>query len=51
VWVKAWRAVLGALDEQQALDWEERFTDASLSPAKKDHPGISGIAARILGKK
>jgi transposase len=33
--LKAWRASLGALDEQQALHREECFTDASFSPAKK----------------
>ncbi len=35
VWLAAWRALLGELDAQQALDWEECFTDASFSPAKK----------------
>ena len=35
VWLKAWWALLAVLDERQALDWEECFTDASFSPAKK----------------
>ena len=35
VWLAAWRALLGQLDEKQHLDWEECFTDASFSPAKK----------------
>lgn len=35
VWLRAWRALLCELDERQALDWEECFTDASFSPAKK----------------
>jgi len=35
VWLKAWRALLAQIDARQALDWEECFTDASFSPAKK----------------
>ena len=35
VWLAAWRALLGQLDEQQRLDWEECFADGSFSAAKK----------------
>lgn len=34
-WLRAWRALLSELHEKQYLDWEECFTDASFSPAKK----------------
>ena len=35
IWLKAWRAFLGELDEQGQLDWEETFADGTFSPAKK----------------
>ncbi len=35
VWLAAWRALLGELDELQRLDWEECFADGSFAPAKK----------------
>lgn len=35
VWVDAWRALLGALDEQGLLRWDETFMDGSFAPAKK----------------
>ena len=33
--VKAWRALLGELDEQGRIDWSEVFADGSFAPAKK----------------
>lgn len=35
VWLKAWRAFLGELDEQGRLAWEEVFADGTFVPAKK----------------
>ena len=35
VWLKAWRALLGQLDEQGQQDWSETFADGSFAPAKK----------------
>lgn len=35
IWLKAWRALLAELNEQQHLGWEEVFTDGTFSPAKK----------------
>jgi len=35
VWLRAWRALLAELDEQQPLNWEETFIDGSFAPAKK----------------
>ena len=35
VWLDAWRALLGALDEQGLLKWDETFMDGSFAPAKK----------------
>ena len=35
VWLRAWRAFLGALDEEGLLEWEESFLDGSFAPAKK----------------
>jgi transposase len=34
-WLKAWRTLLGALDEKGLLKWDEAFLDGSLTPAKK----------------
>ena len=38
IWLKAWRALLGQLDEQGQLDWAETFADGSFAPAKKGGP-------------
>jgi transposase len=35
VWLDAWRALLGALDGEGLLKWEETFLDGSFAPAKK----------------
>jgi hypothetical protein len=35
VWLDAWRALLGALDGEGLLQWEETFLDGSFAPAKK----------------
>src|SRR6202162_5337968 len=35
VWLNAWRALLGVLDEQDLLRWDETFLDGSFAPAKK----------------
>ena len=38
IWLKAWRTLLGQLDEQGQLDWAETFADGSFAPAKKGGP-------------
>jgi transposase len=35
VWLEAWRALLGALDEEGLLKWDETFLDGSFASAKK----------------
>ena len=35
IWVDAWRTLLGALEENGLLRWEESFLDGSFAPAKK----------------
>jgi transposase len=35
VWLNAWRTLLGALDEEGWLKWDETFLDGSFAPAKK----------------
>jgi transposase len=35
VWLKAWRTLLGTLDENGLLRWDEAFLDGSFAPAKK----------------
>jgi transposase len=35
VWLDAWRALLGALDAEGLLKWDETFLDGSFAPAKK----------------
>ena len=35
VWLDAWRALLGGLDEEGLLRWDETFLDGSFAPAKK----------------
>jgi transposase len=38
VWVKAWRAYLGQLDQRGLLNWEEAFVDGSFAQAKRGAP-------------
>jgi transposase len=38
VWLDAWRALLGALDGEGLLKWDEAFLDGSFAPAKKGAP-------------
>lgn len=38
VWVKAWRAYLGELDQRGLLNWEEAFVDGSFAQAKRGVP-------------
>lgn len=38
IWLKAWRTLLGQLDERGQLDWAETFADGSFAPAKKGGP-------------
>ena len=35
VWLRAWRALLGGLDEEGLLQWGETFLDGSFAAAKK----------------
>ena len=35
VWLRAWRALVAALDEQGQMNWAEIFADGSFAPAKK----------------
>ena len=35
VWLNAWRALLGGLDQEGLLKWDEAFLDGSFAPAKK----------------
>ena len=35
VWLQAWRTLLGALDREGLLKWDEAFLDGSFAPAKK----------------
>ena len=35
VWLSAWRTLLGALDAEGLLKWDEAFLDGCLAPAKK----------------
>ena len=35
VWLNAWRALLGGLDQAGRLKWDEAFLDGSFAPAKK----------------
>jgi len=35
VWLRAWRELLGTLDQRGLLRWEETFLDATFFPAKK----------------
>ena len=40
VWLDAWRALLGALDEEGLVRWDETFLDGSFAPAKKGAPPL-----------
>ena len=47
VWLEAWRALLGALDEEGLLKWDETFLDGSFAPAKKGAlPSVKPSVAR-----
>ena len=49
VWLDVWRAFLGELDEEYALDWQEAFIDGSFAPAKKGafaSAKLRGVKAR-----
>jgi transposase len=49
IWLDAWRALLGGLDEEGLLRWDETFLDGSFAPAKKGAPPSvkrSGARAR-----
>jgi len=35
VWLDAWRTLLGALDGEGLLQWDETFLDGSFAAAKK----------------
>lgn len=35
IWLHAWRTLLGALDAEGLLKWDEAFLDGSFAPAKK----------------
>ena len=45
VWLQAWRALLGALDAESLLRWDETFLDGSFAPAKKGAPGSAKPSA------
>ena len=48
VWLDAWRALLGALDGEGLLKWEETFLDGSFAPAKKGAPpSVKPSVARV----
>jgi transposase len=49
VWLNAWRILLGALDEEGLLKWEETFLDGSFAPAKKGVP-LSGKPSGARGR-
>src|SRR3974377_2255384 len=47
VWLDGWRALLGALDEEGLLKWDETFLDGSFAPAKKGAlPSVKPSGAR-----
>lgn len=39
IWLDAWRTLLGALDAEGLLKWDETFLDGSFAPAKKGRCG------------
>jgi len=45
VWLKAWRTLLGVLDERGLLKWDEAFLDGSFAPAKKGAMGLAKPSA------
>jgi hypothetical protein len=47
VWLRAWRKLLGQLDERKLLGWEEAFLDATFVTAKK---GALPSAQHVAGK-
>ena len=47
IWLKAWRKLLGQMDERKLLDWEEAFLDATFITAKK---GALQSGRRVVGK-
>jgi hypothetical protein len=47
IWLKAWRKLLGHLDERRLLDWEEALLDATFITAKK---GAPQSAKHVAGK-
>jgi hypothetical protein len=48
VWLDAWRALLGALDEEGLLQWDETFLDGSFAPAKRGAPpSVKPSGARV----
>jgi transposase len=48
VWLDAWRALLGALDGEGLLKWDETFLDGSFAPAKKGAlPWVKPSGARV----
>jgi|SRR5579883_1322170 transposase len=47
IWLDAWRALLGGLDEEGLLRWDETFLDGSFAPAKNGaSPSVKPSAAR-----
>ena len=47
VWLEAWRALLGGLDGEGLLKWDETFLDGSFAPAKKGaRPSVKPSVAR-----
>jgi hypothetical protein len=50
VWLNAWRTLLGALDEECLLKWDETFLDGSFAPAKKRGSAV-GKTKRGKGTK
>ena len=50
VWLNAWRTLLGALDKEGLLKWDETFLDGSFAPAKKGAPAV-GKTKRGKGTK
>jgi transposase len=47
VWLNAWRALLGGLDAEGLLKWDEAFLDGSFAPAKKGAmPSVQPNVAR-----
>jgi len=45
VWLRAWRALLGTLDAEGLLQWDEAFLDGSFAPAKKGTPPLAKPSA------